>query len=83
MCITSAEYKTVITAMLTVKSSMNLTWLVGIMVSLGMIGLLGVAVGAEISWSNHPVGAGDSVGSYPVGAEDLLSFYPVGARVSL
>jgi hypothetical protein len=77
MCTTSAECKTVITAVLTVKSGMDPQgfWLV-------LVQLLSVPVGAGISWLNRAVGAGDSVGSYLVGAGDSLSCYPIGAGCS-
>jgi hypothetical protein len=83
MCTTSAECKTVLTTMLMFMSgiyphmiSHDIGWS-------GMVGLLGVLVGAGISWSNRPVGAGDFVGRCPVGVGDSLSCYPVGAGVSL
>jgi hypothetical protein len=63
MCATSAECKTILTAVLAVKSGVD-----GILVSSGMVQLLGFPVGAGISWLNHPVGARDSMGSCPVGA---------------
>jgi hypothetical protein len=72
MCITSIECKTIITAVLTVKSgtdphmiSQDVGWF-------EIVRLLGFPVRAGISWLNHPVGAGDSVGCYPVGVGDSL-----------
>jgi hypothetical protein len=84
MCTTSTECKTILIAVLTVKSGMDPH-----MISQdsgyfgGIVQLLGFLVGVGISWSNHPVGAGDSVGSCPVGAGYPLSCYPVGAGCSL
>jgi hypothetical protein len=37
-----------------------------------MVGLLGVPIGAGISWSNRPVRDGGSVVSSPIGAGDSL-----------
>ncbi len=50
-----------------------------ILVSSGMVQLLGFPVGAGISWSNRPVGVGDSVECCPVGAGYPLSCCLVGA----
>jgi hypothetical protein len=82
MCTTSAECKTIITVMLTVKSGMDPHMFSQYSGWFKIVWLLGFPVGARISWSNHPVGVGDYVGSYPVGAGDL-SYYHVGSRVSL
>jgi hypothetical protein len=61
----------------------TLTCLVMILVSLGMVQLLGFLVGAGISWSNRLVGAGDSMECCPVGAGYPLSCCLVGAGCSL
>jgi hypothetical protein len=49
MCTTSVECKTVLTAVLMVKSDMDPHMLVGILVGLVLVRLLGVPVGVGIS----------------------------------
>jgi hypothetical protein len=79
MCTTSAECKTITIAVLTVMSSMDPHMISWVLVSLGMVQLLGFQVGAGISWLNHPVGAGDFVECCPVGVGCSLLRCPVGA----
>jgi hypothetical protein len=72
MCITSAECKTVITAVLMVKRGMDPHMISRDSGLFGMVQLLG-----------FPVGVGDSVGSCPVGAGYPWSCCPIGAGCSL